>query len=298
MPEQPSAAPRTDPGARVALANLDGHILPLADAKVSALDRGFLFGDAVYEVLRVYAGRPWLANEHYARLAHSLAAIRIRGVDLTLLRQRMTATIAAGDFQEAIVYIQVTRGSAPRGHAFPTDAAPLEFLYVQEFADPYVEARDKGASVILQPDIRWGRCDIKSTNLLANVLALQAAKEADGVEAILYLPDGTLTEGTHSSLFGVRHGQLITAAQSASVLPGVTRNFLAVLAAKNEIPVRERNLHRDELFNIDELFLSGTTTEVLPIARVDAQLIANGSPGPVTRRVRLLYQDAVRIHRA
>ena len=290
MPERPSAANQTS----VALANLDGRILPLAEAKVSALDRGFLFGDAVYEVLRVYAGRPWLADEHFARLARSLAAIRIAGVDLTRLRQRMTATIAAGTYREATVYIQVTRGSAPRRHAFPTDAVPFELLFVQEFIDPYVKAREAGASVVLQPDIRWGRCDIKSTNLLANVLALQAAKEADCVEALLYLPDGTLTEGTHSSLLGLHRGQVITAAHGPSILPGVTRDWIVALARKHEIPVSERNLCRDELAAVDELFLSGTTTEVLPIVRVGGQLVANGSPGPVTRRLRLLYQDAVR----
>jgi D-alanine transaminase len=291
MPERPSAANQTS----VALANLDGRILPLAEAKVSALDRGFLFGDAVYEVLRVYGGRPWLADEHFARLARSLAAIRIGGVDLKRLRQRMTDTIAADSFRESIVYIQITRGSAPRRHAFPTDAAPLEFLYVQEFADPYVQAREVGASVILQPDVRWGRCDIKSTNLLANVLALQAAKQADAVEALLYLPDGTLTEGTHSSLFGVHRGQLITPAHGVKTLPGVTRDYIVALAGGHEIAVCERNLRRDELSRVDELFLSGTTTEVLPVVRAGEQLIADGSPGPITRRLRSLYEDAVRI---
>jgi D-alanine transaminase len=293
MNERPSAASKATTVAPVPLANLDGHILPLVEAKVSALDRGFLFGDAVYEVLRIYGGRAWFADEHFARLARSLAAVRITGVDLARLRERMSATIAAGLFREAIVYIQITRGSAPRRHTFPNDAAPLEFLYVQEFSDPYVEAREKGASVILQPDIRWGRCDIKSTNLLANVLALQAAKEAGCVEALLYLPDGTLTEASHSSLFGVQRGQLITAAHGPAILPGVTRDRIVALARQSEIAVCERNLHRNELFNVDELFLTGTTTEVLPIVRVDDQLIANGQPGPVTRRLRVLYQETV-----
>jgi D-alanine transaminase len=285
----PAASP-----APTALANIDGHIMPLAEAKVSVLDRGFLFGDAVYEVLRVYAGLPWLADEHFARLARSLDAVRIGGVDLSRLRQRMTATIAAGSFHEAIVYIQVTRGSAPRRHAFPAETMPLELLYVQAFTDPYVGARENGASVILQPDIRWGRCDIKSTNLLANVLALQAAKEAGCVEALLYLPDGTLTEASHSSLFGVRSGELVTPPHGPAILPGVTRDWIVALASKHGIPVCQRNLHRDELADVDELFLSGTTTEVLPIVRVDAQLIAKGQPGPFAQRLRLLYQDAWR----
>src|SRR5437870_3464183 len=152
-----------------ALANLNGRQLPLAEATVPALDRGFLFGDAVYEVLRVYGGRPWLQEEHWARLARSLDAIRIHGVDLDRLRRRMHETIAAGPFREALVYLQVTRGVAPRAHKFPSGVAPLEFLYVQEFRDPYEEARRVGAAVVTHPDIRWGRCDVKSTNLLANV---------------------------------------------------------------------------------------------------------------------------------
>jgi D-alanine transaminase len=284
----PYPAPSSTPAA---LANLDGHILPLTEAKVSALDRGFLFGDAVYEVLRVYEGRPFLPDEHFARLQRSLAAVCITGVDLARLRQRMAATIAAGPFREAIVYIQITRGSAPRSHAFPPNAVPLEFLYVQEFKDPYVEARTTGTAVSLHPDIRWGRCDIKSTNLLGNVLAFQVAKEAGCTEAILYLPDGTLTEASHSSLFGFRAGQLITAPHGPAILPGVTRDLIVTLARKNGIAVVERNLHRDELSVIDELFLSGTTAEVLPVVRVDSQRIGNSKPGPMTRRLQLLFQD-------
>jgi D-alanine transaminase len=295
MTGQADATKPTAANVPVALANLGGSILPLAEAKVPALDRGFLFGDAVYEVLRVYHGRPWLTDEHFARLGRSLAAVRIANVDLGRLRERMLATIAAGPFGEAIVYIQITRGCAPRSHAFPASVEPLEFLYVQAFSDPYVEARDKGTSVILHPDIRWGRCDIKSTNLLANVLALQAAKEAGCSEALLYLPDGSLTEASHSSLFGVRNGQLITAANGNAILPGVTRDLVVALARKDEIPVLERNLRRDELSAIDEVFLSGTTTEVLPVTRIDGHPVGNGAPGPVTKRLRLLYNRTANI---
>ena len=186
-----------------AIANVNGEQQPLAQVRVSALDRGFLFGDAVYEVLRVYSGKPWLEDEHFRRLERSLGAIRIKGVDCSLLARRMHATIAAGPFQEAIVYIQVTRGAAPRSHGFPASAEPLQLLFVQEFNDPYLEQRQRGVKAHLHPDTRWDRCDIKSTNLLGNVLAMQAAKEAGCVEALLHLPDGTITEGTHTSLFGV-----------------------------------------------------------------------------------------------
>ncbi len=276
------------------LANLDGQQLPLSEVRISALDRGFLFGDAVYEVLRVYQGKPWLEQEHFDRLAYSLNSIRIVGVDLARLRQRMHETIVAGPFREATVYVQITRGAAPRAHAFPAGVKPLEFLFVQEFTDPYQEARVSGARVILQPDIRWGRCDIKSTNLLGNVLAMQAAREAGCLEALLYLPDGTLTEGTHTSLFGVADGVLLTAPNSPEILPGITRQLTLRLAAHAGVPVREQAIDRRHLEAIAELFVTGTTSEVMPITEVDGQRIGDGTPGPITHRLQQAYNDEVR----
>jgi D-alanine transaminase len=283
-----------NPTQPIPLANLDGVILPLSEARVSALDRGFLFGDSVYEVLSVLRGRPWLEAPHFARLARSLEAIRIHGVDVERLRRRMLETLKSGGFSDAMVYIQVTRGSAPlRGHLFPADAKPLEFLYVQALSDPYAEMRRDGAAVVTRPDERWARCDIKSTNLLANVLAKQSAKEAGCYEALLYLPDGRVTEATHSSLFGVVGGRLVTAPNGPDILPGVTRQFVLELTRKLDIPVQERNLTRTELERIDELFLSGTTIEVLPITRLDGKPVGDGKPGPVTRRLQAAYQAEV-----
>ena len=276
-----------------AIANVNGVQAPLREAVVPALDRGFLFGDAVYEVLRVYRGRPWLLKEHFARLARSLEAVYIGGVDLDRLCRRMRETIAAGPFQEATVYIQVTRGVAPRSHPFPNQAAPLEFLYVQEFHDHYAPARETGAAVITQPDLRWGRCDIKSTNLLANVLAMQAAREAGCPEALFCRPDGTLTEGTHTSLFGVRHGKILTMPSGNAILPGITRKLILDLAARAEIPVTEQGLTREDLANVAELFLTGTTSEVLPVVRVDGAPVGDGRPGPITRRLQESYRKAV-----
>jgi D-alanine transaminase len=278
-----------------ALASLNGETLPLAEVRVPALDRGFLFGDAVYEVLRIYQGRPWLEEEHFRRLAHSLEAIRIAGVDLGRLRRRVHETIAAGPFGEALVYIQVTRGAAPRRtHAWPADLPPLELLWVDEFHDPYAEQRRAGAAVLSQPDVRWDRCDIKSTNLLANVLAMQAAKEAGCLEALFYLPDGTLTEGSHTSFFGVLDGTVLTAPNSNAILPGITRGLVLRLADRAGIAVRETVLRREDLGRVSELFLTGTTSEVLPVVRVDSRPIADGRPGPVSRRLQEAYRDAVR----
>ncbi|HZU38966.1 MAG TPA: aminotransferase class IV [Gemmataceae bacterium] len=276
-----------------ALANLNGEQMPLEEARVPALDRGFLFGDAVYEVLRVYGGRPWLVDEHFHRLANSLQAIRLIGVDLKRLRRRMDETITAGPFREAIVYIQITRGAAPRSHKFPIRAVPLEFLYVDEFHDPYERARREGAKVVTQPDRRWDRCDIKSTNLLGNILAMQAASEVGCLEALLYLPDGRITEGTHTSVFGVRDGKLLTTPQSADILPGITRSLIFRLARRAAVEVEEGILRRDGLSEIAELFLTGTTSEILPIVSVDGTPVGTGLPGPITRRLQQVYADAV-----
>jgi D-alanine transaminase len=164
---------------------------------------------------------------------------------------------------------------------------------VQEFRDPYIEAREKGARVLLQPDLRWQRCDIKSTNLLGNVLALQAAKEAGCVEAILTRPDGHLTEASHSSFCAVHDGVLITTADSNAILPGTTRGLVLRLARQAGVPLSLRMLHRDELPHIQELFLTGTTTEVLPIVRVEEQVTGSGQPGPITRSLQQAYRQAV-----
>jgi D-alanine transaminase len=275
------------------LANLHGEIMPLEEVRIPALDRGFLFGDAVYEVLRLYRGKPWLFGPHWGRFERSLREIRIHGVDMDRLCRRMHETIAAGDFQEALVYLQVTRGSAPRRHAFPATSTPLEFLFVAEFSDPYADQRRKGVSVVTQPDLRWQRCDIKSTNLLGNVLAIQAATDAGCAEALLYTPDGNMTEATHSSFFAIQNGTLVATPLSHAILPGITREYLIELAGKVGIPFREKVLSKRELYEVDELFLSGTGSEVLAITTVDAKPVANGKPGPLTLRLLDAYQSEV-----
>ena len=275
------------------LANVNGQTLPLSEVRVSAMDRGFLFGDAVYEVLRVYGGRPWLEDEHFQRLRHSLDAIRLAGVDTDRLRRRMHETLSRGGVKEGIIYIQVTRGAAPRSHPFPRSATPLELLYVQPYGDPYAPARQQGACVVTRPDLRWDRCDIKSTNLLANVLAMQEACEAGCAEALFYLPDGTLTEGTHTNLFGVAGGSLVTAPRNNEILPGITRGFIVGLARQAGVGVEERKLHRDRLGDVAELFVSGTTSEILPVVAVDGRPVGDGKPGAVTRRLQEAYRKAV-----
>lgn len=277
------------------LAHYQGRIVPLEHVSVPALDRGFLFGDAVYEVLRVYRGRAWLEAEHWRRLAHSLEAIRIDGVDLDRLRANMHATIAAGPFTEAMVYVQISRGSAPRRrHAFPAQSTPLELLWVEDYDDgPTAAKRQSGVAVITHPDLRWKRCDIKSTNLLANVLAYQTAVEKGAAEALLYLEDGTMTEASHSSFFWVKAGRLYMTPGRDNILPGITREYLTKLAAQEGTPLGEAHLRRQELNQVDELFLTGTTSEVLPVVAVDGIPIGNGTPGPISRRFVTAHQRAV-----
>lgn len=276
------------------LANLHGKIMPLDEVTISPLDRGFLFGDAVYEVLRIYKGKPWLEAEHFDRFERSLREIRIAGVDMTRMRQRMHETIRAGGFLESTVYLQVTRGAAPRKHAFPKDAIPLELLWVQEYHDTYTKMCQTGCGVITYPDLRWHRCDIKSTNLLGNVLANQTASETGCPEALLYLPDGTMTEASHSSFFAVQGGQLHTTPLKANVLPSITRGFALKLAAEAGVAVVERSLKKAELDQVDELFLVGTTCEILPIVAVDNLSVKSGLPGPITRRLQAIYAEYVR----
>jgi len=236
----------------------------------------------------------FLFEEHWARLERSLREIRITGVDMDRLRRRMMETLQAGPFREAMVYIQITRGAgATRAHPFPTKAAPLELLWAQELINPYEEDRRHGIGVFLQPDLRWGRCDIKSTNLLANVLAHQAAREAGCGEAVFYLEDGTITEASHSSFFGVLDGLIRTTPNNPGILPGCTRGLVFQLAARLRLSIEERSLHRDDLPRISELFVTGTTSEVCPVVRVDGKPIADGKPGPVVRRLQEAYREVV-----
>lgn len=269
------------------LANLNGEIVPLAQAKVSAMDRGFLFGDAVYEGMHLVGGRIRFLEDHLARLRRSLGELRIEGVDLDRLRQRLEQTIAAGRFQEGFIYLQISRGAAPRRtHYFPPEkTTPTEFFFIEPFRDPYGPARTAGIRVITFPDLRWGRCDIKSVNLLGNVLAAQAAREKQADEVLLVKPDGTVTEASRSSLFGVVAGVIRTYPNDPAILPGVTRGRVLTLIRELKLPLEERALRVEELATASELFLTGTTAEVLPIAQVDDRPVGTACPGPLVKQL-------------
>jgi len=276
-------------------ANWNGTAMPLSEVRVSALDRGFLFGDGIYEVLRVYGGRPFLLREHMARLRRSLGEIRIE-TDVARLEERMLATLADSGIDGGMIYLQMTRGSAPRTHKFPNPpVAPNELIYVDAIdGDPYGAYREGGARLITLPDVRWKRCDIKSVNLLANCLAAQAAADAGCLEALLVAADGTISEGSHTSIFAVQNGRILATPQGANILPGITRGLLVKLAARAGIPIEERLVKHAELSAIDEMFLTGTTSEVLPVTQVDGKPIGTGRPGPVTGRLVAAYNDYIR----
>ena len=208
----------------------------------------------------------------------------------------MLVTLADSGIDGGMIYLQVTRGSAPRTHKFPSPpVAPNELIYVDAIdGDPYGAYRDSGAKLVTVPDVRWKRCDIKSVNLLANCLAAQAAADAGCLEALLVATDGTISEGSHTSIFSVQNGRILATPQGANILPGITRGLLVTLAARAGITIEERLVKHSELGAIDEMFLTGTTSEVLPVTEVDGKPIGAGRPGPVTGRLVAAYNEYVR----
>jgi D-alanine transaminase len=274
---------------------LNGDILDASEARVPVDDRGFLFADGVYEVVRVYDGKPFLMEPHMQRLRAGLGALQIDASGLDAIARAAALLIDENELRgDATIYIQVTRGAAPRSHAFPKPAvAPTVYIAAKEFRQHPAAYFEKGVATITAPDTRWSRCDIKSISLLPNVLANQQAKARGAFEA-LFVRDGVLIEGSHSNLFGVVGGELVTYPACNYILAGITRTLVMELAASLDIPVRERALLLDELEIAEELFLSGTTTEIMPIATVDDRRVGDGAPGSVTRRLREAFDARIR----
>ncbi len=267
------------------VAFVNGAFVPLAEAKVSIEDRGFQFGDAIYEVIRTYKGHPFALEDHLARLERSATAL-----DLTQPYSRAEWThhvlegVRRADYPEAKIYIQLSRGVAPRDHAYSADGPPTVVMTVREFHPLDRSVQAAGVEVMTTEDIRWGRCDIKSVNLLANVLARQQAKQAQVFEAIL-VKEGLITEGAVSNVMVVRGGMVMTAPEGARILSGVSRAFVLELARNEGLPIQERFISLAELYGADEVFLTGTTVEVLAVVRVDGKVIGDGRPGPITQRL-------------
>jgi D-alanine transaminase len=264
---------------------LNGEYLPAADARVSVDDRGFLFADAVYEVTPVYAGAPFVLNRHLDRLARNLQLVSIRydTAELVEVHAELVARNSLADTEFAMVYVQVSRGVAPRGHAFPEPAVvPTVYAFASALARPSDEEWHAGGSAVTVADQRWARPEIKTTQLLPNVLAQQAAVDA-GVSDAIFVRDGIALEGPHANLFAVIDGKLVTAPAGNYILHGITRNLIFELAAQIGIEVVERAYTPVELLAADEVFLSSTVLEIRPLVRIDGNPIGNGQPGVTTR---------------
>jgi D-alanine transaminase len=271
---------------------LNGRFLPEAEAGISPLDRGFLFADAIYEVVRYDRGRPYRLAEHLERMREGLAAIRIAATTdfFEAAGQRLLAENGLLE-KDAFVYAQVSRGAAPRYHAFPPEGTtPTVFAFAREVDPPPAAA---GGRAILLTDERWGRCDIKSVMLLPNVLAAQTAREAGAVDAIL-VRDGFALEGTKANLFVVAKGVLRTAPNGPRILPGVTRSAAIAAARRIGLAVEERAFTVEEMYAAQEVFLASTTLWTYPLVAVEERPVGGGKPGPVARMIREALHEEFR----
>jgi len=272
----------------------NNRFLPKEEIRISPDDRGFLFGDGVYEVIRSYGGRLFQADAHIKRLERSLRELQINGIDTGNLPGIAEELLKRNNLtNDATIYIQITRGVAPRKHAFP-DAAipPTIYAFASAFQPPRQQA-EAGVKVILVPDIRWARCDIKSVALLPNVLASQQAK-ASGAEEALFVRDGAVTEGSHSNFCAVIDSELRTFPESHYILAGITRQVVLNLCRALGIPFREFPVFESELYKADELMIVSTTNEVMPVVHVNDWKVADGKPGSVTLKLQKAFREFTR----
>jgi D-alanine transaminase len=270
---------------------LNGEFMPIEQAKISVLDRGFIFGDGVYEVIPVYSRRPFRIAEHLARLQSSLDAIRLANPHDNAKWIELVGRIVAGNpWDDQNVYLQITRGAAKRDHAFPKGLKPTVFLMASELIPPSAELVKSGAGAIVLEDFRWMRCDIKSTSLLGNCLLRTAAADQGCVEAIL-VRDGELTEASASNVFVVKKGTVLAPPKSHLILPGITYDVVLEILRDAAIPHEIRSVKESELRSADEVWVTSSSREVLPITTLDGRPVGSGKPGPVGLRVYGLYQQ-------
>ncbi|MEM7139394.1 MAG: aminotransferase class IV [Actinomycetota bacterium] len=275
---------------------LNGSFLPLGEAVVSVEDRGFNFGDAVYEATPLYSGCPFRLQDHLDRLARGLDFLRIDYdvQDLIPVHESLVSANNLGSAPFAVVYLQITRGVARRTHAFPRDQpTPTVYGFARELTLPTDERFSAGASAISLVDQRWRRPDIKTTNLLPNVLAQQAATEA-GADDVVMHRDDVVTEGTHNNLFVVCNDRLVTPRADESILRGITRQVVLELAAEHEIEVEQRPLAISEVRDASELFFVGTTTELRATTVLDGNPVGSGQVGPVATTLRQAFVQLTR----
>jgi|SRR5690625_568855 len=272
---------------------LNGEYLRLGDARISVLDRGFIFGDGVYEVVPVYSGRPFRMAQHLTRLEKNLADLRISvDMDRADWEALITDLIHREDHRYCMVYLQVTRGIARRDHAFPKNSTPTIFCMVSPFERPCAQRREQGLSAIAIPDIRWLRCDIKSISLLGNVLAKQAAVDA-GVDDVIQFRDGYLTEGSSNNIWVAKDGRLLAPPKTNLILEGIRYGFVEELVAQVGLELEVRPIAEHEVATADELMLTSATTEILPIVQFNSQPVGSGTPGPLYQKLRSAYDQVI-----
>ena len=270
---------------------LNGEFMPLEAARISVLDRGFIFGDGVYEVIPVYSRHPFRQPEHLRRLQHSLDGIRLANPLSDAEWTRLTHDIIArnpGDDQS--VYFQVTRGVAKRAHEFPQDAKPTVFMMSSPLVTPPREQVENGIACVAATDFRWLKCDVKSVSLLGNCLLKQVAVDAGVVEVVLFR-DGYLTEASSCNVCVVRNGVLLAPPKNHLILPGITYDVVLELAAANQIPLEMREVSEHEVRTAQEIWITSSTKEVLAVTTLDGRAVGEGRPGAVFRRIYALYQD-------
>lgn len=270
---------------------LNGGYMPDTEARIPVLDRGFIFGDGVYEVIPVYGGSLFRFREHLQRLQNSLDALRIKNpLTEEEWKQVLSKLIERNNGGDLSLYLQVTRGSAERDHAIPENSKPTVFAMCNPLKPLPGETIKKGVAAITLDDIRWLRCHIKAISLLPNVLLRQEALDRGAAEAIL-IRNGLATEGAASNLFAVLDGVITTPPKSPMLLPGITRDLILELAKSHDLPCQEKDISLEELQQADEIWLTSSTKEILSVTQLDGQPVANGKPGPLYQRALALYQD-------
>lgn len=275
----------------MSLCYLNGRYLPLEDARVSPMDRGFLFGDGAYEVIPVYSRRPFRLDEHIARLGNTLAAIRLPNPhEAAEWRAIIGEIIDRNPWDDQSVYLQVTRGAdTKRSHAFPEVVRPTVFLMSEELVTPSPAVLETGVAAVSAADFRWLRCDLKSISLLANCLLRQHGADHGCAETVLFR-DGFLTEGSASNIFIVRDGVMLAPPKSHLMLPGITYDVVLELALRHGLAHRVREILEDEVRGADEIWMSSSTKEVLAITSLDGRPVGDGRPGPLGRQMYAWYQ--------
>jgi D-alanine transaminase len=266
------------------IAMVDDKIMPANELEPVYFDRGTFFGDGVYEVMRSYNGRIFALEEHLRRFAGSLSGVKITGVDIEMIRSRILRAFESAGIANAKIYFHITRCSQPRDRIWSADLKPNFFLTISELSDN-TENKTNGIAVSIHPDWRWKRCDIKSLNLLANVLAANDAKRKDCAEAILVDENGLITEGAGSTFFAVRGQRLQTAPLTANILPSITREYVIKAGRNIGLDVIEKSLTVEQAAGSDELLIASTTQDTVGVVRFDDEVIGDGKPGKYTKLI-------------